>query len=683
MIVRCANCHTEFSLDDRQVGPEGASVRCSVCAYVFHVAAPVAGTDQPWQIRTLEDLLFSAPDLATLRSWIEEGRLHPDDKVSRTGKHWLRLGDMPEFSESFHGYGELPKVMTPVGASETSGAEDLGPPPAFAGDSTPGTPVASLLGAVTQHVQPQPNESATPTPVPAAAAAAQLGAGPSASTPPSVAAAAPSPSVAPSVVPAAPPPAAPPPAQAGPESSWSVGDIEDSEDSDASMMELMVAKPRAGKAWLWGLAGVAAGVGLVFGVPQIRNSIMGPGGDVVEPEEVTTSVPPEVTAASEALARLDPTELGRAEATLQSKLDEGGLAPAGAAAMKLAQAEVLAIRALELEVQAAVDATGSEAARAQATDFAARADRIFGALGTEVVSDRTQLKRVRAVLRLAQGRSADEILALLPDAGASELRAWVLAAPLWRAPEAKVPPNVIGQLRAIESPGMLSRVLLTVAYMRGGDTGGATGLVTAALSEVPSQPTLLAIQAVLSGDAAAEDTDGAVQEPTEDAKASRAAGTPDTKEAKGGSEPGGGGAVSSSGMSTDKLIDKGCSKVEGGDASGGIALLLRAFDRRPGDLDVLVCLAKGNAKQGNRTMAATYYERALNRSPRHRGALVGAAKLAEKSGQNTRAVKYYKRLLQVDPSHGAAKAFVAKHDVASVPAPGSKSVDAPARPPSG
>jgi hypothetical protein len=30
-------------------------------------------------------MLFTSPDIETMVVWIEEGRLHPDDSVSRTG----------------------------------------------------------------------------------------------------------------------------------------------------------------------------------------------------------------------------------------------------------------------------------------------------------------------------------------------------------------------------------------------------------------------------------------------------------------------------------------------------------------------------------------------------------------------------------------------------------------------
>ncbi|HWB73823.1 MAG TPA: zinc-ribbon domain-containing protein, partial [Nannocystaceae bacterium] len=148
MIVRCASCKTEFALDDRQVGPDGASVRCSVCGAVFRVEAESAAEEPPWQVRTLEDLLFTAPDLATLRTWILEGRLHPDDKVSRTGRHFVRLGDMPEFSAAFEGFSGLPQLVVADGLapSERSALDVLGPPPAFGTEGADSADSAALPG---------------------------------------------------------------------------------------------------------------------------------------------------------------------------------------------------------------------------------------------------------------------------------------------------------------------------------------------------------------------------------------------------------------------------------------------------------------------------------------------------------------------------------------------------------
>ena len=114
------------------------AVRCAVCRYVFRVDAP-SGAAQAWRVQTVDGDLFEAEDLPTLRVWIREGRLHPDDTISRTGKHWIRLGDMPEFSDAFAGFPDLPAVLGgPEGAPlDSADLSAVGPPPSFAGDDVP------------------------------------------------------------------------------------------------------------------------------------------------------------------------------------------------------------------------------------------------------------------------------------------------------------------------------------------------------------------------------------------------------------------------------------------------------------------------------------------------------------------------------------------------------------------
>src|SRR5688572_8802058 len=135
MIVRCENCGTEFGFDDRQIG-EGITVRCSVCKHVFKVESPTAAT-QGWQIRTTEGTSFKAPDMPTLREWIDEGRLHPDDQVSRTGRNWVRLGDMPEFARAFSGFAGVAAVASPVREADPARAASVGPPPSARAPSGP------------------------------------------------------------------------------------------------------------------------------------------------------------------------------------------------------------------------------------------------------------------------------------------------------------------------------------------------------------------------------------------------------------------------------------------------------------------------------------------------------------------------------------------------------------------
>ena len=116
--VSCENCEASFSLQEREAPPEGYSVRCTVCQHVFRVGPGVAAhEDLGWQIRTSDDLLFTASDVQTLRQWANEGRLQQDDQVSRTGQTWIRLGELPQMASVFQ------PAPAPV----------LTPPPAFGG----------------------------------------------------------------------------------------------------------------------------------------------------------------------------------------------------------------------------------------------------------------------------------------------------------------------------------------------------------------------------------------------------------------------------------------------------------------------------------------------------------------------------------------------------------------------
>lgn len=41
MLLTCPNCETVFRVDSDRIGPEGPSVRCSVCAHVWQAEAPM------------------------------------------------------------------------------------------------------------------------------------------------------------------------------------------------------------------------------------------------------------------------------------------------------------------------------------------------------------------------------------------------------------------------------------------------------------------------------------------------------------------------------------------------------------------------------------------------------------------------------------------------------------------
>ncbi|MBL9103463.1 MAG: zinc-ribbon domain-containing protein [Myxococcales bacterium] len=117
MIIRCTKCSTEFALDPSQVGPEGVTLRCSVCSHMFHAEPDPEAIPAPWKVLTADRHQISLPDLRRVLEQLEDGRLKPEDQLSHTGTAWIRLGEMPEFSSLFIGAPGLPRVFKAIEAA--------------------------------------------------------------------------------------------------------------------------------------------------------------------------------------------------------------------------------------------------------------------------------------------------------------------------------------------------------------------------------------------------------------------------------------------------------------------------------------------------------------------------------------------------------------------------------------
>ncbi len=696
MIVRCENCQTEFSLDKGQVTPEGITVRCSLCAFVFRVD-PVRGglADQPWQIHTVEDLLFTAPDLVTLQQWIEEGRLHPDDQVSRSGKNWLRLGDMAEFSSAFVGYGDLPPVLktlqsglplSQVADAERSAVDELGPPPVFAGgeddNAETSTVERSLARASEQH-----RDGAHPSVSSLESAPSMLSAVTQHAVTPIVASKTEKMGVG----------MLPPAIAQSPERSSvddgrprpvARGDFAAAADSWKSGTRPAFAgsgQARSGYRRNGGRfagLGVIAAIGILFGIPENRTWMLSLGRS---PE---TSVParsedqaavgarlaipfesPAIDAAESLMLSLGAAEISAAEGRLQAEIDTGKHPAGDLAALRIAQADVLATRSLLRLLEGSLEGADADRLRAAANRDLDHAARVFDSILGENNSSRARL--VRSRIRLAEGRPSEDIEGLLPqeesEGGVAEMRAVIAGAMLWRASDSPVPDALVPTLRGLQRPTALGLGMLAVALIRSGEDTEARELVDRLLGRAGDQQLALALQKILEGKrsrsgegrAKGDETDGFGRGQETEAQERLAAtkkssrGTKDTNQRRGGSAPAGA-------RTLDALIDRGCGQVEKGQAARGIATLSTAFDMDPHDLDVLVCLGQGHHRQGNSRRALHFFDLALRRSPRHRLALTGAAATAEKMGARAKASALYKRLLAVDPSNGAARTYLSQ-----------------------
>jgi tetratricopeptide (TPR) repeat protein len=275
------------------------------------------------------------------------------------------------------------------------------------------------------------------------------------------------------------------------------------------------------------------------------------------------------------------------------------------------------------------------------------------------VPDPARLARARALLHIAQGRT--EPTALPEDA---ELPLLVAATPLLRDDHAKLPAPTKDALASLSKPSVLARLTLGLAQLHDDDAKAARATADSLLADAPEQPAARALSRRAAALAGAPVPDAKQGEPS-----GSEGGTTTPPDANGGEDD----PVliaTPTGESAEKLIDKGCRKVEGGDASGAVPLLRKALEKRPNDLDALLCLGDANVKLGSYDAALRSYEKALGRSPDKMTALQGAARASARLGRTQKAVQYYRRLLEHDPGHSQARAYVDAHENGGTPDPG-------------
>ncbi len=114
MDVRCERCQSEYEVEDAKVSDRGTEVQCSDCGHLFVVKRPgsAAGSvhagGEPegegsgtWVIETANGRSLRLRDLTALHKWIIERRVGREDRLSRDGAPWQRLGDMGELAVFF------------------------------------------------------------------------------------------------------------------------------------------------------------------------------------------------------------------------------------------------------------------------------------------------------------------------------------------------------------------------------------------------------------------------------------------------------------------------------------------------------------------------------------------------------------------------------------------------------
>src|SRR5688572_8896902 len=116
--VRCERCQTEYELEDSSVSEEGTQVQCMACGNTFLVTRPAAGVlvepDSPppaeWLLETSDGQAHRFRNLTSLQKWIIERKVTRQDRISRTGHAWRRLGEIVELEPFFDVVDEADKA---------------------------------------------------------------------------------------------------------------------------------------------------------------------------------------------------------------------------------------------------------------------------------------------------------------------------------------------------------------------------------------------------------------------------------------------------------------------------------------------------------------------------------------------------------------------------------------------
>lgn len=435
---------------------------------------------------------------------------------------------------------------------------------------------------------------------------------------------------------------------------------------------LVVPVPQRGSGLLWAVLGTAAAVGIVFGVPSIRERVFNGGAAPVtetppEPEPVAKNDLPkqELAQARTAMRNLGLKESNKVEAALQRVIEDPQRSPEAVAQARLAEAELVLMRALACKIAVTIEPTAlGGQAQTRALEDPAQAGELLAAVGP--AADPEQLRRVLALQALVAGQTPGE----LPP-GSEELAALIMGAPLWRGEVRSPPAGLITSLQRIANPSTLSQSVLALALWRSGDTEGAQALLRGIIERINDQPAASTIlEAIDRQNLVTENGDPEVAVPPSDPETPPVDPPPvEPPPVEPDTKTGPGPVVRPpSGPSTQEraevMVSTGCQKVRQGDTAG-IKLLLEAVDRHPETLknfNLCFCLGAGFARQDSHDAALTWYKRALSLSPSNRDAVAGAARSAELLGRTSDALSYYKRLHNIDPSNAAANAYLNKHE---------------------
>ncbi len=105
MDVTCERCGTEYEFDETLVSDRGTTVKCTNCGHLFKVfrpgSEPSAADTKTWTLETRDGGTQQISSLKELQRLITAGEVTSEDRISRSGEGWKRLGDIAELQTFF------------------------------------------------------------------------------------------------------------------------------------------------------------------------------------------------------------------------------------------------------------------------------------------------------------------------------------------------------------------------------------------------------------------------------------------------------------------------------------------------------------------------------------------------------------------------------------------------------
>lgn len=101
MDVTCERCSTEYEFDETLVSERGTTVKCTNCGHLFKVYRNEGEGERPWILRRGDGSEQTLASLRELQQAITQGQVEENDRISRSGEAWKRLGDIAELRTFF------------------------------------------------------------------------------------------------------------------------------------------------------------------------------------------------------------------------------------------------------------------------------------------------------------------------------------------------------------------------------------------------------------------------------------------------------------------------------------------------------------------------------------------------------------------------------------------------------